>query len=72
MSTCGPASTTDTDSVENKIMKNSLFLSLSTGVCGQPEQDTAHPRHPAEEPDQTHRVSEQVPKRQDRRRTVQR
>lgn len=44
----------------------------STGVCGQPQQDAAHPRHPPQEPDQAHRVPQQVSERQDRGRAVQR
>lgn len=45
---------------------------MPSGVCGQSEQDPAHPRHPAEEPDQTHRVPQQVPERPRRGRAVQR
>lgn len=47
-------------------------FSAHSGVCGQPEQDPVHPRHPAEEPDQTHRVPRQVPERPHRGRAVQR
>lgn len=36
------------------------------GVCCQPQQDAAHPRHPPQEPDQAHRVPQQVSERQDR------
>lgn len=45
---------------------------MHSGVCGQSEQDPAHPRHPAEEPDQTHRIPQQVPERPSRGRAVQR
>lgn len=48
------------------------FDSVRSGVCGQPEQDPAHPGHPSEEPDQTHRVPQQVPERSHRRRAIQR
>lgn len=33
---------------------NISSFSMHLGVCGQSEQDPANPRHPAEEPDQTH------------------
>lgn len=46
-------------------------LPSPVGVCGQPQQDTAHLGHSSEEPDQTHRVPLQVPERQDGGRTVQ-
>lgn len=53
------------------IYEHSCDLPPLPGVCGQPQQDTANPGHPAEEPDQTHRVPKQVPERQNGGRTVQ-
>lgn len=42
------------------------------GVCSKPQQDSAHHRHPAQEPDQTHRLLEQLPEGPHGRRAVQR
>lgn len=42
------------------------------GVCGEPQQDAAHRRHPAQEPDQADRVPEQLPEGPHGRRAVQR
>lgn len=45
---------------------------LCSGVCCKPQQDAAHHRHTAEEPDQTNRLPEQLPEGSHRRRAVQR
>lgn len=53
--------------------KNVYFLLPPfSGVCSKPQQDAAHHRHPAQEPDQTNRLLEQLPEGSHRRRAVQR
>lgn len=54
------------------IMKSSPGRLLSAGVRGEPQQDAAHRRHPAQEPDQADRVPEQLPEGSHGRRAVQR
>lgn len=52
-------------------MLNVFFLS-SSGFRSEPQQDAAHHRHPAQEPDQTNRLPEQLPEGSHGRRAVQR
>lgn len=40
-----------------------IVTSPSPGVRGKPQQDAAHRRHPAQEPDQTNRLPKQLPER---------
>lgn len=51
--------------------KKYLFSAL-VGFRSEPQQDAAHHRHPAQEPDQTNRLLEQLPEGSHRRRAVQR
>lgn len=49
-----------------------VWLPLPSGVRSEPQQDSANHRHPAQEPDQAHRLPEQLPEGSNGRRAVQR
>lgn len=48
------------------------FLYFFLGVCSKPQQNTAHHRHPAKEPDKTNRLLKQLPEGSHGWRAVQR
>lgn len=49
-----------------------FFPPPPSGFCSEPQQDAAHRRHPAQEPDQANRLLEQLPEGPHGRRAVQR
>ncbi len=59
-------------SVQTVVTKALLSAVLFSGFCSESQQNAAHHRHPAQEPDQTNRLLEQLPEGSHGRRAVQR